>query len=356
MGDCHSSDPGSKVGSTPTDSPGPGALTFPNNRAYAARELQQNRESRAIPPYWTGLQGTAQPAPTSPLVENSSLLVENKIEGFKHYLSAQGRRNSKQVLLCAKRYGHILQTGNASELLTISGFKRHHAMEALVALSKYLGCYDQWLEIKERYQLKWTTQDSLEIFNSLINSEKDFSSMMVWLRSVCSKIPDDYANILLYATLVGLRPNEVCQSISLIQTDFDNYLRRDTMVLEHYKYPAIFIRNSKKAFISIASNQIIQLAKDANNCGYNALRNYLKRRGLDMQMGYCRKIFGTYLRINGIEQEVIDLLQGRLPRTVFARHYFRPDFEQNCKRITEILKSLQQNILVDSNLRSAEKL
>ena len=46
-------------------------------------------------------------------------------------------------------------------------------------------------------------------------------------------------------------------------------------------------------------------------------------------MSYCRKIFATHLRTNGIEQETIDFLQGRVPRSVFARHYFRPDFKND---------------------------
>jgi hypothetical protein len=65
------------------------------------------------------------------------------------------------------------------------------------------------------------------------------------------------------------------------------------MNLENYKYPSIFIRNSKKAFISIVNDDIIWLAKDANNCRYAALRIYLKPRKLEMHMGYCRKIIGT---------------------------------------------------------------
>lgn len=44
-------------------------------------------------------------------------------------------------------------------------------------------------------------------------------------------------------------------------------------------------------------------------------------------MNYCLKIFATYLRNNGIEQEIIDLLQGRIAKSIFVRHYYRPDFK-----------------------------
>jgi intergrase/recombinase len=33
----------------------------------------------------------------------------------------------------------------------------------------------------------------------------------------------------------------------------------------------------------------------------------------DIHTKYCRKIFATYLQNNGIEQEIIDLLQGLIP-------------------------------------------
>lgn len=63
-----------------------------------------------------------------------------------------------------------------------------------------------------------------------------------------------------------------------------------------------------------------------------------------MNMAYCRKIFATYLRNSGIEQEIIDLLQGRTPKSVFVRHYFRPDF--NHDRIKEAIDSLHSTLVV----------
>ena len=45
-------------------------------------------------------------------------------------------------------------------------------MKALAALSKYLGCYNKWRDIKEGYQLKWSNGDSLETLTcSLVESK-----------------------------------------------------------------------------------------------------------------------------------------------------------------------------------------
>jgi hypothetical protein len=218
-------------------------------------------------------------------------------------------------------------------------------MQSLANLSKFLGCYDLWKDIRERYQLKWSKEDSLEIFNNIVNGEQSYNAMLSWLKDTCSKLPRAYSNILVYDTLTGLRPDETCQSIGIIRKDLGNYLKNDTMILEHYKYPDIFIRRTKKAYISIMTDSILGLAKKSNNQGYNALRLAIKRRGLDMRMAFCRKIFATYLRNNGIEQEIIDLLQGRIPKSVFARHYYRPDFNEYADRVRSLLENLRVEIL-----------
>ena len=36
-----------------------------------------------------------------------------------------------------------------------------------------------------------------------------------------------------------------------------------------------------------------------------------------MEMKYCRAIFATYLRKQGLESEVVDIYQGLVPTSVF---------------------------------------
>ena len=44
-----------------------------------------------------------------------------------------------------------------------------------------------------------------------------------------------------------------------------------------------------------------------------------------MRMAYCRKIFASYLRSEGIQPEFVDLLQGRVSTSILTRHYLVPD-------------------------------
>ena len=128
-----------------------------------------------------------------------------------------------------------------------------------------MGCYDKWKDIKEKYQLKWSNgNNSLEVFQTIVNNESNYDSMLKWLQETCLQIPKSYANILIYCTLTGLRADEACKSASLIKSDFSNYFNKETMTLEHFKYPNTFIRRTKQAFITIVNNNIINLASQKN--------------------------------------------------------------------------------------------
>lgn len=56
-------------------------------------------------------------------------------------------------------------------------------MKALAALSKYVGCYDKWKDIINRYQLKWSSEDTIEEFSDVMMDDKrNYSSMLNWLK------------------------------------------------------------------------------------------------------------------------------------------------------------------------------
>jgi hypothetical protein len=62
--------------------------------------------------------------------------------------------------------------------------------------------------------------------------------------------------------LPAKEPAEDCISISLIQKQgtFENYYNNDKSLLEHFKFPEFFIRRTKKAYVSIVNDLVIELA------------------------------------------------------------------------------------------------
>ena len=134
-------------------------------------------------------------------------------------------------------------------------------------------------------------------------------------------------------------------AITLIHNKLEDYLNNNRQTLEHFRF-SCFIRRTKKAFISILNEQLIEIAEHAYKkpLTYNSLKWIFKQYDIPMRMSFCRKIFATFLRTQGVDQEIIDLLQRRIPRNVFVRHYYRPNFAEEGNRVSKLLPKLYREI------------
>jgi hypothetical protein len=86
-------------------------------------------------------------------------------------------------MLYAKKFYYVLLEEYAQDLLTLDEEKLMNVMKSLAALSKYLGCYDRWQETRQRYQLKWTSGNSFEIFDNIVGEKENYPAMLDWLRN-----------------------------------------------------------------------------------------------------------------------------------------------------------------------------
>jgi hypothetical protein len=106
---------------------------------------------------------------------------EKAITGFRSWLISQDKTKVtiKNTVNYAKRFRHVLDSGDASSLLTLSHRNKHHAMSALANYAKYTGRYDQFLSIRQRYNLKWSKGGSLQYFERFFhNKELSFETML----------------------------------------------------------------------------------------------------------------------------------------------------------------------------------
>ncbi len=84
-------------------------------------------------------------------------------------------------------------------------------MKSLSSLSKFAGCYDKWMNIVSKYQLKRSNDNSLDTFkNIILDQDKRYDSMLEWLKNFfhLSNIKKEYRNVLVFTTLTGLRQLE----------------------------------------------------------------------------------------------------------------------------------------------------
>ncbi len=127
-------------------------------------------------------------------------------------------------------------------------------MRALSSLAKYLGTYDKWNNLIKKYNLKWSQRNSLDTFNKIFNSANDIDTLLKWIKDFVSnfRIRKEYRNLILFCTLTGLRPSEAIESIRLIKEEnmFNRYFDSNKVLLKHYEFPDIFIRKTKKVYIS----------------------------------------------------------------------------------------------------------
>ena len=53
------------------------------------------------------------------------------------------------------------------------------------------------------------------------------------------------------------------------------------MVLEHFRYPELLIRRTKNVYISIASEKVMDIAKQDNKITYTSIKLATQRSGME---------------------------------------------------------------------------
>jgi hypothetical protein len=275
---------------------------------------------------------------------------------YQFLLQRMTPNTAEDRLRYAKHYASVLHTGIPVGLLQLSPHKRIHAMKALSSLARFTGKQDAWLAIRQRYGLQWSTgTEKLDAFTRFFDSSKDLDTMIGWLsEAIRSTLPKPYANFLLFCTLTGLRASECVEAVRLINSTSQstgtsvnrasNYYNPEQNILQHYRFPELFIRRTKAVYISVMNDEILGIAQSIGKSPtLIGLKKAIKHRSLSMRLKYCRKIYASWLHKYGISDSLIDMLQGRIGKNIFLKHYLTPtrDFKDH---ILQALEQLQREL------------
>jgi intergrase/recombinase len=104
-------------------------------------------------------------------------------------------------------------------------------------------------------------------------------------------------------------------------------------LLEHYRFKDLFIRRSKKVFVSFVPENTVREVKDSIPLTKDAIQNRIKRAGMKSRFGDLREYWATTMT-QTLRQPEIDFLQGRISTSVFMRHYFNPAWITDLKART----------------------
>jgi len=104
----------------------------------------------------TSLKGKQGEGGDRVALPNSVRSLDNQNDlwiGFKRYLVSEGQSPSsiRYKISYGRRYYNVLVSANASELNSLTGDKKSHAMKSLASLAKFLGSYDRWLDLVRSY-------------------------------------------------------------------------------------------------------------------------------------------------------------------------------------------------------------
>jgi intergrase/recombinase len=255
------------------------------------------------------------------------------------------RNYARDKLRYAKQYASCLFEGDFSELQQFSESKRNHVMCALSSLAKFLGKYHEFKRLVEAYGLKWKSVNAEDLLLSRMNKVEKEGSVLGWVEEVKRKRPE-LSTFLDFMLATGLRRVEAIRSYNLIielsqKGGLENYYDKESEALEHFKFKKMFMRRTKKAFISFVPNHLVEKIQGQEKLTKSILKNRIQRSGLPLRFGDIREYFATYMT-KVLTQSEIDFLQGRVSASVFMKHYFNPALLGDLKeRVFKGIEELQ---------------
>ena len=172
---------------------------------------------------------------------------------FKEWLYRNYRPSyAETVYLYCKRYGYMLTENKLTALHSLSSNVKRHTMNALSALSKFMGIYQEYRSALQQLGIKRSRDNAVDIFKRIYNHNEN-NNMLDWLYTVKkASLKPEYTFAINYMALTGLRTSEAIESLNIIAKEgLSTYYNSDYRTLEHFRYPAIFIRGTKNCYVSI---------------------------------------------------------------------------------------------------------
>ena len=263
-----------------------------------------------------------------------------KVWVFKKYAKSYAHT----IMTYTKKY-HNLLIGNLRDIEYIPESTRNNSIKSLIILSKYLGFHEEFKTALKSYGIKLHRPDAFYSFNRMYTNHN--SDLWEWYAAIQPYLKPEEKVLLEYLRLSGLRKEESVISFNKIielskEGKLDCYLNADGL-LEHFQFKKLFLRGTKNVYISIVPRGLIDDIAKSNTVGYNAILKRLQRKKIRCRINELRDNYGTFMIRNGLIKEEVDLLQGRIPPSIFIRHYWSPSFKDLRNRTLEALSQMKED-------------
>jgi intergrase/recombinase len=98
------------------------------------------------------------------------------------------------------------------------------------------------------------------------------------------------------------------------------------------------------SLISIVPKSIVASEK-CKPVSYAAFTKKLQRRKIPTRISQLRDFYGTFMIRHGLVAQEADLLCGRIPPSIFVRHYFSPAIKELRERTLKALGEMSAKCL-----------
>jgi intergrase/recombinase len=258
-------------------------------------------------------------------------------DAFKVWLNKTYRpKTVYDILFYVKQYYHCLLDKDFKPLLDLSKDKRVHCMAALSALSKFLGIHEQFAALVKNYGLKWSIRSD-DLLIARFTKTSDPNDVFDWIKQVKASCID-LKDFIDFMATTGMRYEEAVESYNLIiklsrEGKLNEYYKEDREILEHFRFKEIFLRRTKKAFMSFVPKELVERIRDNKPLNPYTIQTKVKRKTNQLRFGDIRELHGTLLTRNLSEVE-INFLHGRVSSSVFMTNYFNPTWLSDLKQRT----------------------
>ena len=266
-------------------------------------------------------------------------IVENiDWNDFRDYVFQKYAKSwAHTVYAYARKYAHLIN--NPSRIDTFTPSKKNAVLKSLTAFAKYCGFFEEFQKKIKNYGIAYSRSSCIDAFLRILSS--DNKDVIAWYNKASSISDEDLKTYLKFMLLSGLRASEGIESFNLIRTKLNEYYNPELGTLEHFRFKEKFLRGTKNAFVTIIPESFIMEITEKDEVTYPMIVKKLQRKKLPVRLNELRDYYGTFMVRHGLIKEEVDLLQGRISKSIFVRHYWSPSFKELRERTLIALEQLE---------------
>jgi len=284
----------------------------------------------------------------NPGPQRGRLLVDWEV--YREWLKKRfSPRYAGDVYNYSRKYARCLLSRDLSELLSIRKTKRTNIVKALANLSKFLGMHDEFLQLMHKHDLGWGGKSREELVIERLTRVRDPNEVFEWIKHV-KEARSELSDFMDFLAITGLRLVEAVESYNLIiklsrENKLSEYYNEEKETLEHFRFKDIFMRKSKKAFISFVPKDLIErIALSSILPSTDAILARVKKAGLKLRFSDIREVHASFMT-KYLKQPEIDFIHGRVTANIFMANYFNPALIGDLrKRAFKAIKEIETKI------------